>query len=124
GGNGERDVRAARHSPRAVVLVPALVDGGLHLVAAGGQARREAVDPVPIGILQPRPQTTRVPITRAAQELLVAAGGGGDHGVDVVGDPVRFVAVVELDGAGRAQRQRDVRPVTGGMRPVVLVPAV
>ncbi len=65
-----------------------------------------------------------IPVTGAAQLGLEASWCHGDHRVDVVGDPVRLVVVVELDAGGARKRQRDVRPAGCGMEAVVLIPRV
>src|SRR4051794_27859340 len=90
--NGERDVGAARRPAEPVVLVPALVDRYLRLVRAGGQRRRlERVDAVPVGILEPGAQAAGIPVARAAEPGLEAAGGGRDDRALVVGRPVGLV---------------------------------
>src|SRR6185312_7114890 len=111
-GHGEGDVGAVLDAARAIVLVPALVDGGLHLVAAGRDGRGgECVVAGAGRVLQPGAQAVRLPVSRAAQEVLVAAGRDGDDGVLVAGDPVGAVRVVELDARGGREIQRDVAAV-------------
>ena len=124
GGDGEWNVGSVARTARAVVLVPALANGGLDLVAARGKSGGKAVDPIAVEVLQPRPQARRVPIARAAEQVLVAAGGGSDDRPAVVGDPMRVVAVVEPDRGRLAERQGDVGSVARRVGAVVLVPTV
>ena len=121
----ERDVVAARDAARAVVLVPALVDRDLPLVGAGRECGRlERVDPVPVGVLEPRAQAGGIPIARAAQLGLEAPGRDGDHRAPVVGDPMALVVVVELGAPARGHVERDVGAVLLRVEPVVLGPRV
>ena len=100
----EGDVRAAGHAAGAVVDVPRLVERHLELVRAGrDRRRRERVRAVAVGILEPRAQTARIPVARAAELRLEAPRCYGDHGVVVVRDPVRLVVVVELDARRGAE---------------------
>ncbi len=104
-----------RHAACAVVLVPALADRDLHLVVAGGEgARAEDVDPVAVRVLQPGAQAVGLPVARAPELALEAAGRHRDHLVVVVRDPVRLVRVVELDGGLGQQAQRDVGSAASG----------
>ncbi len=124
-GDVERDVRAVEDAPLAVVLAPVLVDCDLRLVGPGRQDRRlERVDPVAVRILEPRAQAGGVPVSRTAELGLEAPGRDGDDRAPVVGAPVGFVVVVELDAAGRREVQRDVRPVRLRVEAVVLRPRV
>src|SRR6185503_17148253 len=98
--DGEGDVGAVRHAVRAVVFVPALVDGDLRLVVAGGKSRGEGVDPVAVRILEPRAETARIPVARASQLALKAPGRDGNGLAVIVGDPVGLVGVIELHRGG------------------------
>ena len=121
----ERDVGAVEGAAEAVVLVPVLVDRHLRLVRARRQRRRlERVDAVAVRVLEPRAQAAGIPVARAAELRLEAAGGGRDHGAPVVGRPVGLVVVVELDASGRGQARRDVAAVQLRVQAVVLVPGV
>ena len=103
-GHVERDVGAVEDAVLAVVLVPTLVNRDLRLVRACGQCcRLERVDPVAVRVLEPRAQAAGVPVSRAAELGLEAAGRDGDHGAPAVGGPVRLVVVIELDAAGGRQ---------------------
>ena len=125
GRNGEGDVCPVAHAALAVVLVPALVDRDLALVAALRQSRRlEGVDAVAVGILEPRTEAVGLPVAWAAELALEAARRDGDDGTDVVGDPMALVVVVELDVPAAAGIDRDVRATRLGMKAVVLVPGV
>ena len=122
-GHAEGDVVTPGHAACAVVLIPAFIDGDLALVVAGRQrAGGEGVDAVAVDVLQPRAEAIRQPVAGAAQFGLEVARRGGNAAVLVVGDPVGLVVVVELDGRGLGQAQRDV--VAAGRRAgaVVLVP--
>ena len=114
GGHGEGEVGAVGDAARAVVLVPAPRTGrpstrsrrpGSSVVSNVGHA-------VAVDVLQPRPQAVRLPVAGTAELGLEAAGGGGDALVDVVGDPVRVVRVVEAHARRRAERQGDVGAAT------------
>ena len=121
--HGEGDVGAVPHAAGPVVLVPGLVDRDLGRVVARRQrVGREAADPVAVGVLQPGPQARRVPVGRAAELALEAAGHGRDDRVRVVGDPVRPAVVEERDRGGGRQLDHDVGPVPHGAGAVVLVP--
>ncbi len=83
------DVRAVLHAARAVVLVPAFVDGDLGLVSPGGQrGGLEGVGAVAVQVLQPGAQTTRIPVAGAAEFGLEAAGRDRDDGIAVAGNPM------------------------------------
>jgi hypothetical protein len=125
GGDGELDVGPVRGAAGAVVLIPALVDRDLGLVAAGrDRAGGEAVDAVAVRVLEPGAQAVGLPVPRAAQEVLEAAGRDGDHRVLVAGDPVGLVRVVELDAGGGAEVEREIAAVVLGVVAVVLGPGV
>ena len=118
-GDRERDVRGG------IGHVPRFVEGRLHLVVAGRDlVTDERVDAVAVRILEPRPKAVGLPIARAADLALEAAGGRGDGRVPVARDPVRSVRVVELRRVGVADRQADVAAVEGRIDAVVLVPGV
>ncbi len=122
--HAEGDVGAVLDAAGAVVLGPVFVMGHLGFVVAAGQQSRDHVEAVAVGVLQPGAQAPRLPVAGAAQLVLEAAGDGGDGRVDVVGDPVGAVVVVELDVGRGSQVEADVGAVAGGVGPVVLVPRV
>ena len=123
-GLGEGNGSAPGDAALAVVLVPALRDRDLALVAADRQAvERQAISAVAVEILQPTAQAVGLPVSRATELRLEAPRHGGDDRSDVVGDPVRAVAVVELDGGGGAERERNVRAAEDAAQAVALVPA-
>ena len=120
---------AVLDAARAVVLVPALVQGDLDLVVARGQgAGAQRVEAVAVRVLEPGAQAARVPVARAAELALEAAGGDRDHLVAVVRDPVGLVRVVELHAGRRRGRggccrrcarrpRRSSRPTSDSGRP-------
>ena len=80
--------------------------------------------PLPSGSSSHERRQLGIPVARAAELRLEAAGGGRDHGALVVGRPVGLVVVVELDAAGRGEARRDVAAVEDRVEAVVLVPGV
>src|SRR5262245_36824320 len=108
GWNREGDIRAILHATLAVVDVPTLVERDLALVVAGQQrGGNEGVGAVAVRVLQPGAQAGGIPIATATELALEIAGGDRDHRVDIVGDPVALVVVVELDRR-TSTGQRDV----------------
>src|SRR6185369_14139095 len=123
--HGEGDVRAVRCAVGAVVLVPALVDRHLRLIVAGRQGvGGEGVDAVAVRVLEPGAQAVRLPVVRATQLGLEAAGYGGDDGGLVVGDPVGAVVEIELHRLGGGEVERDVGAVELGVQAIVHVPRI
>ncbi len=91
--------------------VPGFVERDLELVVAGRDlVGAELVHTVAVGVLQPGPQAVGLPVARATELGLEAAGRGGDRGVDVVGDPVGLVVVVELHVGCRATLSARLAP--------------
>lgn len=125
-GDGERDVGAARRSTQAVVLVPRLVDRDLRFVASGRDARRrERVDPVVVLVAHERGQAFGSPVARTTDLRVEAAGDGRDDVAGAAGavrEPLGLVVEVELDGRGRREVERDVRPARRAAGSVALVP--
>ncbi len=72
----ERDVRPVRGAARAVVLGPAVIDGGLELVAAGRQRERGGPDLLRRIVGEVGVGALRLPVARAADLALQAAGDG------------------------------------------------
>jgi hypothetical protein len=123
--DAEGDVWAIKNAAGAVVLIPRLVDGGLRLIVARRDSGDEVlVDAVGVDVLKPRSQAIRLPVTGAGDFALETARRGDDPEVDVVGDPLRLVVEVELDGGGNGKAERNVGAVELRVLPVVLRPTV
>src|SRR5699024_11064759 len=78
-GHREADVGTAAGADLAVVLVSGQAVGDLDLVGADRQlGRRVGVDPVTVRVDEPGQHAAGVPVTGAAELVLVRAGGGDD----------------------------------------------
>jgi hypothetical protein len=121
----ERDVGSVLRSARAVILIPAFVEGDLALVVSGGQrCGLKRVRAVAVRVLQPRAEAGRLPIAGAAEFRLETARRDGDDGIAVAGNPVRLVVVIKFDALTRAERERDVGAVLLRVETVILTPVV
>src|SRR5687768_16895320 len=86
--NREWDIGAITDAALTIVLIPALVDRDFALIRAGRNSGcLERVDPVAVEVLEPGAQAVRLPIARAAELALEAAGRDGDRRVFIIGDP-------------------------------------
>ncbi len=107
-GHGEGDVWTIRHAAGAVVFVPAFVDGELALVDASREWCRSEMC---------KRRRRRHPAARSVDSQAPSHRGsradswklprhGDDALIDIVGDPMALVIVVELDVAVSSQGSR------------------
>src|SRR5438105_1574100 len=102
--NCKGNVRPVLNSISPVVFVPSLVDRCFSFITACRDGSGcETVDSIPIRVLKPGTQATWVPIAGAANLALKTSGDCRDNGSFVVGDPVAFMIVIELDTGIRTQ---------------------
>ena len=85
-------------------------------------ACRETVPAVTVGVLQPGPQTIRLPVTGAAELRLEIPGCNRDDRILVVGNPVARMVVVELDVSAGAGIQEYVRSIAGRVATIIFIP--
>ena len=65
-----------------------------------------------------------MPFTRAAEGILEIAGCRDNFVIDIIGDPVGFVVVVEFDATDRRHGECDVGAIREGTSPVIFVPTI
>ena len=122
--HAEENICSVLNSPIAIVQVPALVEGDLGLIIpCGNFAGRKGIGAIPIRVLQPRTETVRLPVIRAAKLALKTAYDRCDDGVRLARNPVRLVIVIKLDIGWCAESKAQVRAIKSCVRPVVLIPA-
>ena len=123
GADGERDVGPVLDAAGTIVLRPALVMRHLGFVIAGrNRPCRKGIEPVAVRVLQPRAQAIRLPVARATELGLEAAGHRGDDGILIARDPVRRIVIEELDVGCTTEAQRDVAAVACCIGTVILEP--